>query len=99
MQAAKRPGLAKRSHGEQNEAGFNLRETLPLPRNILHSLACDTRLIRGSDCIQRNGHVRRMSEAEDLSVSVRKDAKDKPDLPLSRSGYREERDWLVITAT
>jgi hypothetical protein len=45
-----------------NEAGFNLRERLPLPRNILHSLALPARVIRGSGRIQRSVWVRRMTE-------------------------------------
>jgi len=47
MQAAKRPGLTERSMVSANQAGFNLRETDPLPRTILHSWAIDARAATG----------------------------------------------------
>jgi hypothetical protein len=51
MQAAKRPGLAQETYGEQNEVTKDLRETFPLPRNHLHTQGGLLGL-RGSDRIQ-----------------------------------------------
>jgi hypothetical protein len=40
-----------------------------------------------------------VSETGHDAFPVRKEVNGKPDVPIDRSGYREERDWLVITAT
>jgi len=70
MQAAKRLRLAQRSHGELNEAGFNLRETITLPRNILHSLGVTSQADTGQrphPFIDGRGWDRRTPSPKDVS--------------------------------
>jgi hypothetical protein len=68
-----------------NEAGFNLRERMPLPQDLARW---------GSDRIRRHSYLRWMTEAGEQHDQS-KDTRGQPDLPSSRSGYREERDGLL----
>jgi hypothetical protein len=77
-----------------NEAGFNLREKAPLPRNILHSLVSPTRIIGAAT------EADRRLEAISLPRLVYTYCQPKgwdrpPALPWPRSGYRRARDGLL----
>jgi hypothetical protein len=78
-----------------NEAGFNLREMSPLPRNILHSLGVTTQAETG----RRPHPLIRAISMDDrgwlLCIISPKDVRGQLDLPSDRSGYREERDGLL----
>jgi hypothetical protein len=62
MPAAKRRGLAQNVHGESNEVTKDLRERVPLPRDIWPTWSPKPGL-RGSDRIQRYILFRWMTEA------------------------------------
>jgi hypothetical protein len=55
-----------------NKAGVNLRETTPLPRNILHNPALATGLTRGSDRVQRQIMIRRTTEADGYRMPAKR---------------------------
>jgi hypothetical protein len=65
-----------------NEAGINLREKPPLPRNILHTWR-DAPGLRGSDCIQCGGLAQRMAEAGHRKGPARKAARGHWFYPLA----------------
>jgi hypothetical protein len=76
-----------------NEAEFNLRESVPLPRYILHTWR-NAPGPRGSDRIHWQGYVQWMTEAGNDHVLAQRMSEVNLTLPPDRSGYREERDGL-----
>jgi hypothetical protein len=77
-----------------NEVTKDLRESVPLLRNNLHARKLD---IRGSDRIQAQTMMARISEAVYSQLTATKDGAGSPRLPSLRSGFRKERIGSVIS--
>jgi hypothetical protein len=72
MQAAKRLGLAERSHGECKRSGVQPTGKIPPATLYLAYLDVIDPGLRGSDCIQWESHDQRMTEADVYVISAQR---------------------------
>src|ERR671924_2303671 len=93
MQAAKMPGLAKRSHGEYTKRVSTYGKGSPC-----HVISCIPGRNEPRSTGQRPrpmvGFIPKDDRGWRFAHASPKDVRGKPGLPSDRSGYREERDGL-----